>query len=57
LADWWEDFQHASDDERDEMIEAQRRQPSPKAEGEAPAKKRRRRRKPAAGGDAAPAAE
>ena len=30
LADWWEDFQHASDDERDEMIEAQRRQPSPK---------------------------
>jgi poly(A) polymerase len=57
LAQWWEDFQHASDDERADMVETQRRQPSPKAEGDAPAKKRRRRRKPAAGGDAAPAAE
>jgi poly(A) polymerase len=31
LADWWEDFQHASDAERDEMIEAQRRQPVAKS--------------------------
>jgi poly(A) polymerase len=31
LAQWWEDFQHASDDERADMVEAQRRQPVAKS--------------------------
>ncbi|KWR91009.1 polynucleotide adenylyltransferase PcnB [Cupriavidus sp. IDO] len=46
LAEWWQAFQDAAPDQREDLIDSLRAARGPAADGEAPARKKRRRRSP-----------